>query len=154
MVDSRAPRLLVIEDSEDQALLVGIAARRAHPGLDVRTVKDGLEGIAYLAGIPPFRDRHEHPLPDLVILDLAMPEVDGFEVLDWIRGQETPPKVPVVVLTSSTDPEDEARALELGAAGFFRKPTTLEDLGTVVREIVDKWIGTGKIIAAHIWAAG
>ncbi len=149
-----APTLLVIEDARDQAILVGIAAERAHPGLTVTTATDGLEGIAYLAGIPPFLDRGANPLPDLVILDLIMPEVDGFEVLQWIKEQPNPLGIPVVVLTSSADPDDEVRARDLGATGFFSKPSDLDDLGEVVREIVHTWIGEGAIIGAHIWAAG
>jgi CheY-like chemotaxis protein len=149
-----APTLLVIEDARDQAILVGHAARRAHPGLDVRIARDGLEGIAYLAGLPPFDDRAAHPVADLIILDLLMPEVDGFEVMQWIRRQQNPPRAPVVVLTSSINPDHEPRSIRLGAAGFHRKPEDLDSLGVVVRDIVQTWIGKGDIIAAHIWAAG
>ena len=81
----RGPTLLVIEDARDQAIVVGVAAGRAHPGLDVHTARDGREGIAYLSGRPPFQDRRSYPIPDLIILDLAMPGVDGFEVLEWIK---------------------------------------------------------------------
>ena len=112
----RSPTLLVVEDAKDQALLVGVAARRAHPGLDVRIAEDGLEAIAYFAGIPPFDERRLHPFPDLVILDLYMPEVNGFEVLEWIKDRPEPLHVPVVVLTSSPNPEDELRAA-FGRAG-------------------------------------
>lgn len=150
----RAPILLVIEDMQDQALLVGIAARHAHPGLDVRTARHGGEGIAYLAGEDPYADRKKHPLPDLVILDLFMPEVDGFEVLGWLRSASPKIEAPVVVLTSSPNEADEARALELGATAVHRKPTDLGELGRTVRAIVEKWIGRGDIIAAHIWDAG
>ena len=149
-----APTLLVIEDARDQAILLGHAARRAHPGLDVRIADHGLEGIAYLAGLPPVDDRKAHPVPDLIILDLIMPEVDGFEVMEWIRRQPDPPRAPVVVLTSSVNPAHEPRALALGAAAFHRKPPDLDSLGDAVRRIVEKWIGTGEIIGAHIWAAG
>jgi CheY-like chemotaxis protein len=153
-VRKRAPTLLVIEDARDQAELVGIAARRAHPGLDVRIVEDGLEGIAYLAGIPPYDDRRAHPHPDLIILDLYLPEVDGFEVLAWVRERGNPSPAPVVVLTASVNPADEARALDLGATAFFRKPTDLSGLGLTVKEIVGGWIGTGEMIGAHIWSEG
>lgn len=144
------PTLLVIEDMADQAVLVGIAARRAHPGLDVRTVTDGGEGIAYLAGEEPFADRKEHPLPDLVILDLYMPEVDGFEVLEWLESQDNPLQIPVAVLTSSPSEDDEARALQLGATAVHRKPPVVSELAEVVREIVHEWIGRGEIIATHL----
>ncbi|HSH75101.1 MAG TPA: response regulator [Longimicrobiales bacterium] len=150
----RSPVLLVIEDARDQAILVGVAARRAHPGLDVRIADDGLEGIAYLAGTTPFEDRRVSPHPDLVILDLLMPEVDGFEVLSYVRSRLSPAAYPVVVLTSSTDPRHEARALELGASDVYRKPAELGELGRIVREIVDRWIGVGDIIGAHIGDAG
>jgi CheY-like chemotaxis protein len=133
--------LLVIEDARDQALLVRVAARRAMPGLDVRVAGDGREGIAYLAGTPPFQDRRSHPVPDLIILDLLMPEVDGFAVLEWMKSQRPPLAVPVVVLTSHAGAEQETRALGLGAKGFHRKPDDLDALDTVVRAIVEEWVG-------------
>ena len=133
---------------------MGIAARRAHPGLDVRTAHDGREGIAYFEGDPPFEEEHARPAPDLVILDLIMPEVDGFEVLGWLRQRYEPLPFPVVVLTGSDDPEAEDRARALGATDVRRKPTDLETLGTVVREIVHEHIGRGEIIGAHIWESG
>lgn len=154
ILEPRSPTLLVIEDADDQALMVGIAAHRAHPGLDVHTVTNGLEGLAYLGGLPPFEDRARHPMPDLVILDLYMPEVDGFEVLAWIREHLKDVSFPVVVLTASLRREDEAKALELGAAAVHKKPTDLQALADVVSEIVHGTIGRGEIIAAHIWSAG
>jgi len=153
-LSKRAPTLLVIEDVQDQAVLVGVAARRAHPGLDVRIVSEGLDGISYLAGQPPFEDRRANPTPNLVILDLKMPDVDGFEVLSFIRERLAPAPYPVVVLTASSDPEDEARARQLGAVDVQRKPTDLDSLDSVVREIVYEHIGRGDIIAAHIFEAG
>lgn len=83
-----------------------------------------------------------------------MPEVDGFEVMQWIRRQQSPPRAPVVVLTSSINPDHEARSIDLGAAAFHKKPDDLESLGELVRGIVEKWIGKSDIIGAHIWAAG
>lgn len=150
----RVPTLLVIEDAQDQATLVAAAAGHAHPGLDVRIAEDGLEGIAYLAGIPPYDDRKAHPHPDLIILDLYLPAIDGFEVLSWIRDRGSPAVCPVIVLTASGSLADEARARDLGATDYFRKPDDLNGLGLVVREVVRAWIGTGEIIGAHIWAAG
>ena len=150
----KAPTLLVIEDARDHATLVGIAARSAHPGLDVRAVYSGVDGVAYLAGMELFEDRTEHPFPDLVILDLIMPEVDGFAVLSWIGKHLKGVYLPVVVLTSSPNPEDEKRARSLGARAVYRKPPDLDDLGEVVREIVDTWIGSNAILAAHLWSAG
>jgi len=135
------PTLLVIEDAREHAILVRVAARRALPGLDVRVAGDGREGIAYLAGTPPFQDRRSHPRPSLVILDLIMPDVDGYAVLEWVRDQRGPEIAPVVVLTGSPDPEAEGKALALGASAFYRKPDDLDGLGRVVREIVEGHLG-------------
>lgn len=153
-MSKRAPTLLVIEDSEDQAILVSVAARRAHPGLEVQRAADGLVGISYLGRLPPFDDQGTYGTPQLVILDLIMPEVDGFEVLSWVKHRPEPLGIPVVVLTSTMKPRDEARALELGATAVFRKPMDLNDLGDVVRTIVQRWIPKSEMIGAHIWAAG
>ncbi|MEQ1857335.1 MAG: response regulator [Longimicrobiales bacterium] len=135
------PTLLVIEDAREHAILVRVAARRALPGLDVRVAGDGREGIAYLAGTPPFQDRRSHPMPSLIILDLIMPEVDGFEVLRWIQEKRGSERLPVVVLTSSIDPEAERKSMALGASAFYQKPTDLDGLGKVVREIVEGYLG-------------
>lgn len=135
------PTLLVIEDARDHAILVRVAARRALPGLDVRVAGDGREGIAYLAGTPPFQDRRSHPVPRLIILDLLMPDVDGFAVLRWLQDQPPSARVPVVVLTSSEHPDHEERSLSLGAKAFYRKPADLDRLGDVVRDIVEEWVG-------------
>jgi len=135
------PTLLVIEDAREHAILVRVAARRALPGLDVRVAGDGREGISYLAGTPPFQDRRSHPRPDLIILDLIMPEIDGYAVLEWIAGENMSERVPVVVLTGSPDADAEARSLGLGAQSFYRKPDNLDDLGHVVREIVESHLG-------------
>lgn len=148
------PTLLVIEDARDHALLVRVAARRALPGLDVRVAGDGREGIAYLAGTPPFQDRRSHPVPDLIILDLLMPDLDGFAVLEWLRDHRLT-QVPVVVLTSSENPEHEQRSLELGADAFYRKPDSLDALDGVVRGIVAEWVDSiGPSVSATIPSAG
>jgi two-component system response regulator len=135
------PTLLVIEDAREHAILVRVAARRALPGLDVRVAGDGREGIAYLAATPPFQDRRSHPVPALVILDLIMPDVDGFEVLAWLKEQRGTDKAPVVVLTASPDPDAEERSMSLGASAFYRKPDSLDGLGRVVKEIVQSYLG-------------
>lgn len=133
---SSDPTLLVIEDARVDAMLIRVAARRSLPGLDVRVAGDGREGIAYLEGLPPFQDRRSHPFPDLVILDLLMPEVDGFGVLEWLKERRNVRPVPVVVLTASTDPTHEARAVGLGATAFHRKPGDPEGMIEVIRGIV------------------
>jgi len=146
------PTLLVIEDAREHAILVRVAARRALPGLDVRVAGDGREGIAYLAGTPPFQDRRSHPLPSLIILDLIMPEVDGFQVLSWIKERRGAERLPVVVLTSSQAADAESKSLALGAAAFYQKPPDLDGLGKVVREIVEGHLGE-ELLAGTLGSA-
>ena len=151
---SSTPTVLVVEVAKDEAILVGIAARRCYAGLQVRTVHDGFEGAAYLAGLAPFDDRGENPLPDLIILDLFMPEVDGFALLNWIRKRPRLAEIPVAVLTSSGNPDDESRARWLGARVVYRKPENLMEMGDVVREMVDLFIPRSEMISAHLGAGG
>jgi CheY-like chemotaxis protein len=139
---STDPTLLVIEDARVDAMLSRVAARRSLPGLDVRVAGDGREGIAYLEGLPPFQDRRSHPFPDLVILDLLMPEVDGFGVLEWLQSRKATRQIPVVVLTASKDPTHEERSLGLGATAFHSKPGDPEGLAEVIRLIVEHHLGS------------
>jgi DNA-binding response OmpR family regulator len=138
-MDERAPTLLVIEDARDQAILVGVAARHAHPGIEVHIAGDGQQGIDYLSGISPLQDPPSNPTPDIVILDLKMPVVDGFGVLEWVREKFETPQLPVVVLTASTSPDEEVRARELGET---------------VKRIVTRWIDPGDMMAAHMRSRG
>ncbi len=132
--------VLVVEDNQDHALLVRIAARRVFPALDVRVAGDGEEGVAYLVGKAPFNERASHPFPHLVLLDLIMPRMGGFRVLEWMAENEMLDRVPVVVLTSSVNPGDEQRSLDLGASAFHTKPADLEELERIVRTVVEEWI--------------
>lgn len=86
----------------------------------------------------------------MVILDLMMPVVDGFGVLEWIRAKLGTPRFPVVVLTASPEPSYEARARALGATEVYQKPTDLAGLGEAVRKMVRRWINPRDIMAAHM----
>jgi CheY-like chemotaxis protein len=120
----------------------------------VHIAEDGQQGIDYLSGIAALQDPPSTATPDIVILDLEMPVVDGIGVLEWLRVEIGTPRFPVVVLTGSTDPQREARARELGATEVYRKPTELAGLGETVREIVTRWIKPADMLAAHMRSAG
>lgn len=148
-LDERAPTLLVIEDAQDQAILAGVAARRALPGLEVHIAEDGQKGIDFLSGVAGHSDPPRNPTPDLIILDLAMPVVDGLGVLEWLKEHGGAP-CPVVVLTSTLTPENDEKARALGATETHAKPANLDDLGSVVFRIVTRWIQPGDMIASHM----
>src|SRR5262245_27794763 len=102
----------------------------------VQIVRDGEEAVAYLGGQGKYANRAEYPLPVLVLLDLKLPRMDGFEVLSWIRQQEGIRGLPVIVLTSSAQINDVNRAYASGANSFFVKEIDFEqivNLSTLIR---------------------
>src|SRR5437879_4965922 len=95
--------ILLAEDNEDDILLMQRAFAKARLANPLRVVHDGDEAIRYLTGEEPYADRHENPFPLMMLLDLHLPKVDGFEVLHWLRDKPELDGLIVVVLTSSTD---------------------------------------------------
>ena len=126
-------KILVIDDSELVLEITRDALREE--GYDVVTNSSWVEVNATI---------REHR-PDMILLDLMMPDVDGFAVLEWIRDQGGAIRCPVVVLTSSEHAEHAQRCMDLGASAFHRKPSEVETLGAMVREIVETWMGSGAI---------
>lgn len=132
--------VLVVEDDPDHALLLRMAVERARPGTPVRVVSQGEEAVAYLSGEVPYEDRDEHPFPALVILDLLLPGLGGFHILEWCRDREELRDVPLVVLSSSVNPAHRERSLELGARSFHSKPPDVVELGETVGSILERWV--------------
>ncbi len=122
------PVVLLAEDSEDDVIIFRRTMSQASIDFPLFVAKDGEETIAYLKGAGRFRNRSEFPMPDLLLLDLVMPEITGFEVLEWIREQPGLGSLPVVVLTSSETIHDVKLANQLGARSFLVKPLKLNDL--------------------------
>src|SRR5689334_14695041 len=107
--------ILVVEDRADDIFIILRSFERADMKNPVQVVRSGEEAVAYLSGDGKFSDRTEYPLPQLVVLDLKLPGMDGFEVLTWIRQHEGMRGLPVVVLTVSNQIRDVNRAYQLGA---------------------------------------
>jgi CheY-like chemotaxis protein len=106
-------KILLAEDNEDDAVLFERAVRAVPNAHLVWHAHDGDEAINYLEGTRIFSDRKEHPFPDVLVLDLKMPNRNGFEVLEWLGGRF--PRLKVGVFSSSDLPEDISRAQVLGA---------------------------------------
>jgi CheY-like chemotaxis protein len=121
--------------------------------MNVQTVGDGDEAMAYLQGEDKFADRQRHPLPSLVLLDLKMPRLNGFEVLSWLRQQEPFRRVPVVVLTSSNHQVDVKRAYDLGANSYLIKPVGFEALMEVARAIQHYWLKLNEQLPPEVHQA-
>lgn len=114
--------VLIVDDDENDLLLVLRAFERSGVRNSVHVAKGGASAMAYLSGEGPFHDRKAHPTPALILLDINMPGVDGFEVLKWIRRQPALAHVPVVMLTASDEIATANRAYQLGATSFLVKP--------------------------------
>jgi len=132
--------ILLVEDRGDDILLIQKAFTKAEVPNPMMVVRDGEEAIAYLAGEGKFANRAEYPLPWLVLLDLKMPRVDGFEVLRWIRKQPGFSSTIVIVLTSSQEIRDVNRAYQLGANSFMVKPLEFENAVSVSKMIQQYWL--------------
>jgi CheY-like chemotaxis protein len=126
--------LIVDDDADDLGL-----SRRSIEGLHLpsalRSVNSGKEMIDYLNGVGDFADRKAFPYPAVVLLDLKMPEMDGFEVLTWLRSHPEHSKVRVIVLSGIREWRQIERAYQLGARSFLSKPVNASEFMNTVRTL-------------------
>jgi CheY-like chemotaxis protein len=145
--------ILLVEDRQDEAMLMLRSFARAGVKNPVQIVKDGEEALAYLSGTGQYSNRENHPLPAMVLLDLKLPQMDGFEVLKWIRTHPQLSTLPVVVLTSSDSVRDVNRAYNLGANSFLVKPMDFNHYVELSNFIADHWFLWSKTptTTKHDW---
>jgi len=125
------PNILLVEDDEDDLFLARRILNKA--GLTrIHHVADGLAAIDYLAGRGAYADRAAHPLPDVMLVDLKLPKVNGHQVVEWTAAQTTLGKVRIFVLSSSGEERDRQRARAAGAMGYLVKPLTSADVARVL----------------------
>jgi CheY-like chemotaxis protein len=138
------PVILVAEDDEDYVILIKQVFAKAHVPNPIHVVWNGEEAISYLKGEGKYSNRDEFPLPDIFLLDLKMPRVNGFEVLRWVRAQPTLSSLRILVLTSSDEIRDVNEAYQLGANSFLVKPLDFEDFTHLSRLIADFWFKASR----------
>ena len=136
--------ILLAEDIDDDVVLIKRAFKHAGISNPIQVVSDGEEVIQYLSGEGKYAARSEYPLPSLLLLDLKMPKMDGFEVLKWIRSQPCMSNVIVVVLTSSQEMRDVNRAYQLGANSFLVKPMDFQNAKSLIELVRDYWLMTNR----------
>jgi CheY-like chemotaxis protein len=136
---ARSRSMLLVEDNEDDVFLLQRALKYAGIENPLHIVQDGEAALAYLSGAGVFHDRTQHPLPFIVFLDLKLPYLNGFEVLTWIRSQESLANLIVVVMTSSAEARDHEQAYALGARSYLVKPPTPQMLLELVRSLESFW---------------
>lgn len=132
--------ILLVEDSPDDELLTIRALKKNKLLNEVFVAHDGAEALAFLFGDDNHgRGSHEH-LPELVLLDLNLPKVNGLEVLRRIRADERTRMLPVVILTTSDEDRDRVESYKLGANSYIRKPVDFEQFSSAVQQLGVYWL--------------
>lgn len=133
---TQTPRwILLVEDNKSDRAIFAHAVRNSRIPASLQMVQNGQEAIDYLQGNGVYADRSKYPVPDLIVLDLRMPIVDGFEFLAW-RSTSSFSTVPAIVFEGSGRAEDHERASDLGATLTLTKPSRFDAFCTVVHSLI------------------
>jgi len=139
--------ILLVDDSEDDRLLMLRSLKKSSPSAEVISIEDGVSALKFI---------EEHTgtqSPTLVLLDLNMPKVDGFEVLTKIRANAATKTLPVVILTTSDEERDIRRSYELGANSYVRKPVDSGEFAGAVAQLKTYWLNTNLAYAGNAEAS-
>ncbi len=134
-------RILIVEDNRGDVLLVEVALREAGLRFELTHLADGEKALVFVGKLSNGAD---HPPFDLVFLDLNLPKRDGWEVLEALRSIPLKHPVPVFILSSSSAPQDLARAERLGVSKYIRKPSTLDEFLAIGQAVKQFWAGSGQ----------
>ncbi len=139
MANASGPYLLLVEDNHDDVIFMEQAFRDAGLDCPYRVLSDGVEVIEYLEGRSEYADRKRFPLPSHLLLDLKLPRKSGIEILEWVRRHPDFNTLSVIVLSSSKEANDIARARELGIDDYLVKPVSYAHLLGMVKSVVEAW---------------
>jgi CheY-like chemotaxis protein len=137
--------ILLVEDDPDDEALTLRALRSNHVVNEIVVARDGVEALDYLFGTGPHAGRDIRLLPQVILLDLKLPKVDGLEVLQRLRGNPDTRLVPVVVLTSSKEEQDLVASYSLGANSYVRKPVDFVQFTEAVRQLSLYWLVLNEV---------
>jgi two-component system response regulator len=132
--------ILLVEDNPDDELLTLRALKKSNILNEVVVARDGAEALDYLFGTGVHAGREASRMPQVVLLDLRLPKVDGLEVLQRLRADERTRLLPVVVLTSSDEEQDIVKSYSLGANSYVRKPVDFAQFSEAVRQLGLYWL--------------
>ena len=137
---NRPAHILLVEDNQMDVELTTDAFRERRLSNTLHVCSNGQAALDYLQGAGAFADRRKHPLPDLILLDLKMPIIDGHEVLRRIKQAPALKRIPVIVLSSSKEEGDLAMTYDNGANSYLVKPVSFEGFLDVVGQIDSYWL--------------
>lgn len=129
----------MVDDSEEDQLLVRLALERSTIAHDFHAIENGGEAVKYLQGEGAYSDRRKYPVPSLMLVDLKMPPLDGFELLEWTQQNKEYGIIPTIVFSSSCFEHDIERAYNLGASAYITKPPTLTELVSLIHKTFSFW---------------
>jgi two-component system response regulator len=132
--------ILLVEDNPDDELLTLRALRKNNILNDIVVAHDGAEALDYLFGTGTHAGRDTSVMPQVILLDLKLPKVDGLEVLRCLRADERTRLLPVVILTSSDEEQDIIDSYNLGANSYIRKPVDFAQFSKAVRQLELYWL--------------
>ena len=132
--------ILLVEDNPDDEALTLRALNKNNIANDVVVTRDGVEALDYLFCTGPYADKDITTQPQLILLDLKLPKVDGLEVLKKLRSDDRTRHVPVVVLTSSIEQRDIVACYDDGANSYIRKPVDFEEFLQAVKQLGMYWL--------------
>jgi CheY-like chemotaxis protein len=139
--------ILLVEDSPDDVFFMKRALKQAGVTHSLQVAHDGQAALDYLSGEGPFANRGEFPYPSLVLLDLRMPRVPGFEVLKWIRDRVQFDCMPVIVFSSSKEERDIQKAYGLRANAFLVKSPDPKHLAEMIKAVAGFWLHFNEVPA-------
>ena len=132
--------ILLVEDNPDDEVLMLRALKKNNIANEIVVAHDGVEALEYLFAEGNFSERDVNEQPQIILLDLKLPKLDGLEVLKRIRADERTAQIPVVVLTTSTEQRDIVESYQLGANSFVQKPVDFYDFMEATRQLGTYWL--------------
>ncbi len=132
--------ILLVEDNPDDELLAIRALKKNNIMNEVVVARDGAEALDYLFGAGAYAGRDMSVMPQIILLDLKLPKIDGLEVLRRLRNDERTKLLPVVVLTSSKEERDLTESYSLGANSYIRKPVNFDQFTEAIRQLGLYWL--------------
>lgn len=132
--------ILLVEDNPRDEALTRRALKKSNIANEIVVAHDGVEAVDYLFGTGDYSGRDLSLMPQLILLDLKLPKVDGLQVLERIRKDESTRHLPVVVFTSSSEEEDMIKSYNLGANSYVRKPVDFEHFLEATKQLGLYWL--------------